>query len=51
MGLGLGAGSWIGLGLVLLLTLRLGIRALDKRRRADWDRDWERVAPIWLRQE
>ena len=51
MGLGFGAGSWIGLGLILLLVLRLGVRALDKRRRADWDRDWERVAPIWLRQE
>jgi hypothetical protein len=51
MGLGLGAGSWIGLGLGLLLVLRLGVRALDKRRRADWERDWERVAPIWLRQE
>jgi hypothetical protein len=51
MGLGVGAGFWIGLGLVLLLTLRLGVRALDRRRRVDWDHDWERVAPIWLRQE
>jgi hypothetical protein len=51
LGLGVGAGSWATLGLALLLTLRLGVRALDRRRRADWDRDWERVAPIWLRQE
>jgi len=51
MGFGIGAGSWMVLGLVLLLILRLAVRTLDGRRRADWERDWERVAPIWLRQE
>src|SRR6478735_3615627 len=51
MGLGFGAGAWIGVGLVLLLVRRLGVRSLDRRRRADWDHDGERVAPIWLRQE
>jgi len=51
MGLAVGGGSWLALGALLLLTLRLSVRALDRRRRADWERDWERVAPIWLRQE
>jgi len=51
MGLGVGAGSWLALGAILLLSFRLGVRALDRRRRAEWERDWQRVAPIWLRQE
>jgi hypothetical protein len=51
LGLGVGGGSWVVLGLALLVVLRLGVRVLDRRRRADWDRDWERVAPLWLRQE
>ena len=50
-GVVVGVGMMVTWGLVLMLALRLTAAGLDRRRRADWDRDWARVAPIWLRQQ
>lgn len=50
MGIGIGVGSWVGLGVLLFIAMRCSVAALDRSRRADWDRDWARVAPLWLPQ-
>jgi hypothetical protein len=50
MGIGVGVGSWIGLGLLLIAVMKFSVLALDRGRRADWERDWQRVAPLWLPQ-
>ncbi|HEY4994018.1 MAG TPA: hypothetical protein VII33_18235, partial [Nakamurella sp.] len=50
-GVVVGVGMMVTWGLVLILVLwAIGV-VLDRRRRAEWDRDWARVAPIWLRQQ
>jgi len=51
VGLLVGLGSWLALGCLLALTMQLTVVALDRGRRADWDRDWARVAPLWQGQQ
>jgi hypothetical protein len=48
-GVVVGVGMILSWGLVLILVLGASGVVLDRKRRADWDRDWARVAPIWLR--
>jgi hypothetical protein len=50
LGIGIGVGAWVGLGVLLFIALRCSVAALDRSRRADWERDWARVAPLWLPQ-
>lgn len=38
------------LGLLLAGGMRFCANAFDRGRQARWDRDWVRVAPLWLRQ-
>ena len=50
MGLAIAVGIWLGAGVLVLALGKSSSSALDRRRRLEWDRDWERVAPIWLSQ-
>ena len=36
-------------GLLLAAVLRFCANTFDRRRSAQWDRDWARVAPLWFR--
>jgi len=51
MGVRISIGTWHGAGVLLLILLKAGGTALDRRRRAEWDREWQRVAPSRLRQQ
>jgi hypothetical protein len=44
-GILVGAGLWLGWGLVLAVVFRLSVLSLDRGRRAQWDRDWLKLAP------
>jgi len=51
VGVFVGLGGWLGLGVLLAGTSWLAVLALDRGRRAEWDRDWARVAPLWQGQQ
>jgi hypothetical protein len=44
-GILVGAVLWLGWGIVLAAVFRLSVLSLDRGRRADWDREWLKLAP------
>jgi hypothetical protein len=45
-GMLVGGGIWLGWGIVLVGVFRLSALSLDRGRRAEWDREWQGLAPL-----
>jgi hypothetical protein len=50
-GLLVGVGMLTVWGLLLAGGMRFCANVFDRGRRSKWERDWDRVAPLWLRQQ